>query len=115
VAGSQLRARIAAARRVRTELPFAFTLAPPGAGGRRLLINGAVDALADEGARPLVVDWKSDALGEAEPEALVRSDYSTQRIIYALAALRAGADVVEGAHRFLAPTCEPAVAPDARV
>jgi ATP-dependent helicase/nuclease subunit A len=110
VAGSQLRARIAAARRVRTELPFAFTLAPPGAGGRSLLINGVVDVLADEGARTLVVDWKSDALGDADPEALVRSDYSTQRIIYALAALRAGAEVVEVAHCFLERPDEPAVA-----
>ena len=32
-AGSDLRARIAAARRVRTELPFAFTLEPPGRVG----------------------------------------------------------------------------------
>jgi ATP-dependent helicase/nuclease subunit A len=110
VAGSELRARIAAARRVRTELPFAFTLTPPGAGGRSLLINGVVDVLADEGARTLVVDWKSDALGEAEPEALVRADYSTQRIIYALAALRAGAEVVEVAHCFLERPDEPAVA-----
>ena len=30
--GSELRARVAAARRVRTELPFAFTLEPPGGG-----------------------------------------------------------------------------------
>jgi len=110
VAGSELRERIAAARRVRTELPFAFTLAPPGAGGRSLLINGVVDVLADEGARTLVVDWKSDALGELDPEALVRADYSTQRLIYALAGLRAGAEVVEVAHCFLERPDEPAVA-----
>jgi ATP-dependent exoDNAse (exonuclease V) beta subunit len=110
VAGSELRGRIAAARRVRTELPFAFTLIPPGAGGRSLLINGVVDVLADEGARTLVVDWKSDALGEAEPETLVRSDYSTQRIIYALAVLRAGAEVVEVAHCFLERPDDPAAA-----
>jgi ATP-dependent exoDNAse (exonuclease V) beta subunit len=110
VAGSELRERIAEARRVRTELPFAFTLTPPGAGGRSLLINGVVDVLADESARTLVIDWKSDALGELEPEALVRADYSTQRIIYALAALRAGAEVVEVAHCFLERPDEPAVA-----
>jgi ATP-dependent helicase/nuclease subunit A len=110
VAASRLRERIAEARRVRTELPFAFTLTPPGAGGRSLLINGVVDVLADEGARALVVDWKSDALGELDPEALVRADYSTQRIIYALAALRAGAEVVEVAHCFLERPDEPAVA-----
>ena len=110
VAGSELRARVAAAGRVRTELPFAFTLEPPGAGGRSLLINGVVDVLADEGARTLVVDWKSDPLAEREPEDVVAETYSTQRVIYALAALRAGAEVVEVAHCFLERPDEPAVA-----
>ncbi len=110
VAGSRLRERIAAARRVRTELPFAFTLMPPGAGGRSVLINGVVDVLADEGARTLVVDWKSNPLGELDPEAIVHDEYATQRLIYALAALRAGAEVVEVAHCFLERPDEPAVA-----
>ena len=110
VAGSELRERIAGARRVRTELPFAFTLSPPGAGGRSLLINGIVDVLADEGARMLVVDWKSDPLEGEEPEEIVRSRYATQRLIYALAALRAGAEVAEVAHCFLERPDEPAVA-----
>jgi ATP-dependent helicase/nuclease subunit A len=110
VTGSELRDRIASARRVRTELPFAFTLAPPGAGGRSLLINGVVDVLADEGARTLVVDWKSDPLDGLEPEEIVRSRYATQRLIYALAALRAGAEVAEVTHCFLERPDEPAVA-----
>jgi ATP-dependent helicase/nuclease subunit A len=110
VAASHLRERIADAQRVRTELPFAFTLRPPGVGGRSLLINGVVDLLADEGARTLVVDWKSDALGELEPEAVVGAGYSTQRLIYALAALRDGAEVVEVVHCFLERPDEPAVA-----
>jgi ATP-dependent helicase/nuclease subunit A len=110
VAGSGLRERIAGARRVRTELPFVFTLSPPGAGGRSLLINGVVDVLADEGARTLVVDWKSDPLGDREPEEIVRSSYMTQRLIYALAALRAGAEMVEVAHCFLERSDKPAVA-----
>jgi hypothetical protein len=110
VAASRLRERIADAGRVRTELPFAFTLTPPGMGGRSLLINGVVDVLAHEGARTLVVDWKSDVLGELEPEALVRADYSTQRLIYALAAFRAGAEAVEVVHCFLERPDEPAVA-----
>jgi ATP-dependent helicase/nuclease subunit A len=110
VAGSELRERIAAAARVRTELPFAFTLTPPGSGGRSLLINGVVDVLADEGARTLVVDWKSDALGELDPEELTGTSYVTQRIIYALAALRAGAEQVEVAHCYLERPDEPAVA-----
>ena len=110
VSASRLRERIAEARRVRTELPFAFTLSPPGAGGRSLLINGVVDVLADEGARTLVIDWKSDALGELDPEGVVSADYSTQRLIYALAALRAGAEVAEVVHCFLERPDEPAVA-----
>jgi ATP-dependent helicase/nuclease subunit A len=110
IASSELPGRIAAARRVRTELPFAFTLTPPRSGGRSLLINGVVDVHADEGARALVVDWKSDALGELDPEALVAESYSTQRTIYALAALRAGAEVVEVMHVFLERPDEPAVA-----
>ena len=110
VAGSELRERIAAAARVRTELPFAFTLTPPGSGGRSLLINGVVDVLAEEGARTLVVDWKSDPLGDAQPEELVAAGYSTQRLIYALAALKAGAEVVEVVHCFLERPGEPAAA-----
>ena len=62
LAKSALRERIAGARRVRTELPFAFTL---DVDSRSLLINGVVDVHADEGARTLVVDWKSDALERA--------------------------------------------------
>jgi ATP-dependent exoDNAse (exonuclease V) beta subunit len=110
VAGSHLRERIAGASHVRTELPFAFTLTPPRAGGRSLLINGVVDVLAEEGARTLVVDWKSDPLGDKDPEELVSAGYSTQRLIYALAALRAGAEVVEVAHCFLERPDAPAVA-----
>jgi ATP-dependent helicase/nuclease subunit A len=110
VASSELRSRIASARRVRTELPFAYTLTPPGSGGRSLLINGLVDVHADEGARVLVVDWKSNPLEDLDPEALTAREYSTQRLVYALAALKAGAEVVEVAHCYLDLPDEPAVA-----
>ena len=105
--GSELRQRIAAARRVRTELPFAFTL---DVGNRSLLINGVVDVHADEGARTLVVDWKSNPLGELDPETLTAESYSTQRLVYALAALKAGAERVEVVHCYLERPDEPAVA-----
>jgi hypothetical protein len=75
-----------------------------------VLINGIVDVLADEGARTLIVDWKSDPLGEREPEELTAEAYLTQRIVYALAALRAGAEVVEVAHCYLERPDDPAVA-----
>jgi ATP-dependent helicase/nuclease subunit A len=110
VASSNLRERIARARRVRTELPFAFTLRPPGAGGRSLLVNGVVDVLATEDPGTFVVDWKSDPLEDREPEALVAEAYSTQRLIYALAGLRSGAERVEVAHCFLERPDEPALA-----
>ena len=65
---------------------------PPGAGGRSLLVNGVVDVHADEGDGLLVVDYKSDALGGREPEELCGAPTATQRLVYALAALRAGAE-----------------------
>ena len=69
-----------------------------------------VDVHADEGAQTLVVDWKSDALGELDPETLTAQSYSTQRLIYALAALKAGAERVEVVHCYLERPDEPAVA-----
>ena len=99
--GSELCTRVAAARRVRNELPFAFTLEPPGAGGRRLVVNGVVDVYATEAGGALVVDYKSDALEGRDPEELCARAYATQRLVYALAALRSGASSVEVVHCFL--------------
>ena len=95
---SPLCARIAAAASVRREAGFSFPLDPAGGA----LVNGFVDVLA-RGAdrRVLVVDYKSDRLGDAEPEDVVARDYATQRIVYALAALRDGAPEVEVAYAFL--------------
>jgi ATP-dependent helicase/nuclease subunit A len=87
---------------VRTELPFAYTLEPPGSGGRSLLVNGVVDVHADEaGDGLLVVDYKSNPLEGRDPEELTAEHYSTQRIVYALAALRSGASRVEVVHCYL--------------
>jgi ATP-dependent exoDNAse (exonuclease V) beta subunit len=109
-AGSELGRRIATARRVRTELPFAFTLTPRGANGRSLLVNGVVDVHAAEDHGTLVVDWKSDPLEGREPAEAVADAYATQRLIYALAGLRSGAPRVEVAHCFLERPDEPALA-----
>jgi ATP-dependent helicase/nuclease subunit A len=100
-AGAELRERIARATRARSELPFAFTLDPPGAGGRSVLVNGVVDVHATEPDGLLVVDYKSDALEGREPAELTAADYSTQRLVYALAGLRSGAERVEVVHCFL--------------
>jgi ATP-dependent helicase/nuclease subunit A len=104
-AGSELRARLAGARSIHREHAFAFVLS---AGP---LLNGFVDVVAteDDGAA-LIVDYKSDHVGDADLETLVEASYSTQRRIYALAALRSGAPSVEVAHVFLERSGEPAVA-----
>ncbi len=99
-AGSALAARIGAAARVHAELPFAFTL--DTGGGRSLLIDGIVDVHArEQGDGILVVDYKSDRLDGAEPADRVEGAYSIQRLVYALAALRSGADRAEVAYCFL--------------
>src|SRR5207245_9195230 len=51
--------------------------------------------------RALVVDYKTNSLEEGEPDALVERDYRLQRLVYALAAFRAGADEVEVVYQFL--------------
>ena len=95
---SPLCARLAAARDVRREAGFAFRLDPAGGA----LVNGFVDVLAREAdGTLLIVDYKSDRLEGAEPEAVVEAGYATQRIVYALAALREGAPAVEVAYCFL--------------
>jgi ATP-dependent helicase/nuclease subunit A len=109
--GSALRERIARARRVRTELPFAYTLEPPGAGGRSVLVNGVVDVhAAEDGDGVLVVDYKSDPLDGRDAAEVAAANYSTQRLVYALAGLRAGAARVEVVHCFLEQPDLPAAA-----
>jgi len=104
-ATSPLRARLSAARAIHREHAFAFALADGP------LLNGFVDVIAqeDDGAA-LIVDYKSDHVGDADLEALVEASYGGQRRIYALAALRGGAPAVEVAHVFLERAGEPAVA-----
>ncbi len=91
---SPLRERLAQARELRREQPFAFELAG-------LPLVGVFDVIAREGIRTLVVDWKSDRLAGADPERLVRESYGLQRAAYALAALKDGAAEVELVHCFL--------------
>ena len=95
---AELAGRVAGASSVRREHPFAFA-----AGPRLPLITGVIDLLAAEadGAQ-LVLDYKSDRIGAAvDLEALVEREYGVQRLLYALAVLRAGATSVEIVHWFL--------------
>ena len=95
-AASELCARLGQATDARREERFAFGLE----GG--VLIVGAFDVLAREPAgRMLVVDYKSDRLDGADPATVVQRAYTTQRLVYALAAIAGGAEQVDVVHVFL--------------
>jgi hypothetical protein len=103
-AGSSTRLRLADATDVRREQRFAF----PFLGS---LVTGTFDVLATEPDRLLVVDYKSDRLHGRDPEAMVAREYSIQRLIYAIAALRTGSTAaVEVIHLFLEAPDAPAPA-----
>ncbi len=107
-AEGELCRRLGRATAVRREARFRFLL-----GG--VLIGGVFDVIAREpGGRTLVVDYKTDRLDGADPQTLADSSYGTQRLVYALAALRAGAVEVEVVHTFLELPQRPAVATFAR-
>jgi len=96
-------ARIARARELRREYPFAFAL-----GAAEPLITGVIDLLAREPDGVVVLDYKSDrVLPDADLAALVERDYGLQRLLYALAVLRDGAPAVEVVHWFLQRPHEP--------
>ncbi|MGZ8649762.1 MAG: RecB family exonuclease, partial [Solirubrobacteraceae bacterium] len=107
-ARSPLCARLASARRTRKEAPFSFTLDPAGGGP---LVTGFLDVVAHEpDGGALIVDYKSDRLEGSTPADVVERDYATQRIVYALAALRDGAPRAEVAYCFLERPDEPVTA-----
>jgi ATP-dependent helicase/nuclease subunit A len=92
--GSPLARRLAELPGARPERPFTFE-------HDGVLLHGRLDVLSLDGSRALVVDYKTNALGEEEPAELVESEYRLQRLVYALACLRAGAEEVEVAYVFL--------------
>jgi ATP-dependent exoDNAse (exonuclease V) beta subunit len=106
---SDLCERVRAASGVRKELPFAFPLSPDGTR-ESILVNGVLDLYAVEDDRALVVDYKSDRLDGADPVAFCDEHYGTQRLVYALAALKSGAERVEVIHSFLETADVPVVA-----
>ena len=57
-----------------------------------VLIRGFLDVLHRAGGRALVVDYKTNALGESSPEEIVDQEYRLQRLVYALACFRSGAN-----------------------
>jgi ATP-dependent helicase/nuclease subunit A len=100
--GSPLRQEIAAATRVRAEVPILLK-----AGST--VLRGSIDLLVErEGAPPLVVDYKTDRLRGEDPSARA-AHYEVQRAIYAMAAAESlGATEVEVAYVFLERADAPA-------
>ena len=91
---SELAKRIARLGGARPERPFAFE-------HEGVVIRGRLDVLWREGDRALVVDYKSNVLEGRAPEEIIESDYTLQRLVYALVCLRAGATDVEVAYQLL--------------
>jgi ATP-dependent helicase/nuclease subunit A len=99
-----LREQVAGATRIRAEAPILL-------GIGETVMRGSIDLLVErEGAPPLVVDYKTDRLGGAEPEQRA-AKYEIQRSVYALATAQAlGAETVEVAYVFLERAEEPVLA-----
>ena len=79
---------------VRPELGFGFE-------HDGVLLHGRFDLFQLDGERVLVVDYKTNLLEELSPADVVEAEYGLQRLVYALAAFRAGAEEVEVAYVFL--------------
>jgi ATP-dependent exoDNAse (exonuclease V) beta subunit len=98
---SELAARLAGLDGARSEQPFAFE-------HDGVVLHGFLDLLhRDPSGRSLVVDYKSNVLGELAPSEVVDVEYRLQRLVYALACLRAGAAEVEVVYVFLERPDEP--------
>jgi ATP-dependent helicase/nuclease subunit A len=91
---SPLAARVAALAPVTKEQHFTFE-------HDGVLLHGFLDVFHLRDGRALVVDYKTNLLGEASPEEIVDADYGLQRLVYALACFRAGAEEVEVVYQFL--------------
>ena len=91
---SELARRIAALPGAQVERPFAFE-------HDGVLLHGRLDVLHRDGDRALVLDYKTNALEDASPEEIIEGSYSLQRLVYALACFRAGAEEVEVVYHFL--------------
>jgi CRISPR/Cas system-associated exonuclease Cas4 (RecB family) len=91
---SELARRVATLPSARPERPFAFE-------HDGVLLHGRLDVLQLEGESAVVVDYKTNSLAEGTPEEIVENDYHLQRLVYALACFRAGAQQVEVVYHFL--------------
>ena len=92
--GSTLANRLAALDGVSSERPFAFE-------HDGVLFHGVLDVFHLSDGRALVADFKSNWLGEHDPAEVVEAEYRLQRLVYALACFRAGAEEAEVVYQFL--------------
>jgi ATP-dependent exoDNAse (exonuclease V) beta subunit len=91
---SGLAARLAELEGARPERPFSFE-------HDGVLLHGRFDVLWRDGLRALVADYKSNALEGADPAEVVEAEYRLQRLVYAIACFRDGAEEVEVVYQFL--------------
>lgn len=106
---SAVAARLAELPGAAAERPFVFRHDGVLLRGR-LDVHAPVNAPGEHGVGThLVVDYKTNALGELEPAEIVDVEYALQRSVYALACFAAGAAGVEVVYQFLERPHEPVV------
>ena len=93
---SELARRIASLPGAKVERPFAFE-------HDGVVLHGRLDVLhRDDRTRSvLVLDYKTNVLDDLGPEEVIEESYSLQRLVYAIACFRAGAEEVEVVYHFL--------------
>ena len=91
---SDLARRLAQLDGCAPERPFAFE-------HDGVLLHGRLDVLQRADSRALVVDYKTNVLEDASPAEVAEREYRIQRLVYALACLRDGAEEVEVVYQFL--------------
>jgi ATP-dependent helicase/nuclease subunit A len=101
--GSALAARVAALGTAAPERSFAFE-------HDGVLLSGRLDVFWRGEDRALVLDYKTNVLGELDPGAVVDGEYGLQRLVYALACLLDGAREVEVVYQFLERPDDPVAA-----
>ncbi len=90
---SELAQRVAKLPQLATELNFVFEHG-------EALVNGFLDVVSFADGKAFVLDYKTNRI-DREPAQIVESEYRMQRLVYALACLRAGYEEVEVAYAFL--------------
>ena len=91
---SELATRVAGLDGVHRERGFTFE-------HDGVLVHGYLDVLHLDGGRALVVDYKTNSLADELPAEIAEHEYRLQRLVYAIACFRAGADEVEVVYQFL--------------